>query len=195
MHLFNQALHQSSANFNIVGIDPGTDTVGFSLYSYSPVAHCVVRSAATTLRGSKMIKYDPYVDVHGERARRISAIRETLAQMFLMHSPIAVVCEHPFYNQAMPGAFEPLVEGVGAVRGALFDYDPTMRVIPVDPSSAKKAIGASGGAKKDAMQVALFSIANTIAFDPNVFGQHLFELDEHSVDALAIGKWFINKLW
>lgn len=195
MHPFNRSLKESSNCFNVIGVDPGTDSVGISIYTYSPEKHSVIRSTAITVFGSKMIRYDPFVNVHGERARRLNALRETLLSMFILHKPTVVVCEHPFYNSAMPGAFEPLVEGVGAVKAALFLYDPNMKVIPVDPPTAKKAIGASGAAKKDAMLAALLNIGPTIAFDPTVYGKQLFELDEHSVDALAIGKWYINQLW
>lgn len=195
MHPFERLMRESIPTINVVGIDPGTDKLGFSVYNYHLTERRIVSSAATTLVGSKMISCDPFIDVHGKRARRLNGLSAVLTQYFQIFNPVAVACEHPFYNMARPSAFEPLLESILAVRSALFEHDPQMQVIAVDPSSAKNAVGAKGGDKKDKMQLAVQALAPVISFNPLVFGMPLESLDEHSIDALAVGKWYVNQLY
>lgn len=191
---FQSILPLSIPNINIIGIDPGTDKLGFSCITYDLINKKISSTCATTIIASKCIRYDPHVDVHGERARRLSVIEQCLYNYYKIFNANFVVCEHPFYNNSRPSAFEPLVESIAAVRKSLFLYDPAMLVMAVDPPTAKKAIGAGGAAKKDDMQRALKNIEHSLAFNPLVFGVPFDLLDEHSVDSIAVAMSFVNKL-
>lgn len=51
----------------------------------------------------------------------------------------------------------------------------------IDPSSVKNAVGAKGNAKKEVMAEQLLTLENILLSD-----RPLRELDEHSVDAVAV---------
>lgn len=141
-----------------------------------------------------MIDSDSLVQVHGERIRRVFHISESLLRLLYTYNPSYTSVEMPFFNTMRPGAFQPLLEGVGAVTNALYSYDPSLRAMFVDPPTAKKAVGAAGNAKKDAMLEAVIKMTPMLAFDPFLSGCELHMLDEHSVDALAICMWGLRNV-
>lgn len=184
----------TEATIKVVGVDPGTNTVGFSVFEWSPVSRRIVKSMAFTMQGAKMIGDDAFIETHGERVRRVAIIRDNVYRLFHTFNPHYVAVEKPFFNAMRPGAFEPLLQSLAAVTDALWMYDPSMAIMPVDPPSAKKAVGAHGAAKKDDMLKAVTALSETLNFDTFLSARTLEQLDEHSIDALAIGYWGLRQV-
>ncbi|MNE02406.1 hypothetical protein D3C80_948800 [compost metagenome] len=92
-----------------------------------------------------------------------------------------VICESN-YKGRFADAYATLVECVAVIRNVLYRYDPTMPLLMVDPMSAKKAAGVVGKFK-DKMDVTRALKKRTDI----VWGVDIDTLDEHSVDAVAIG--------
>lgn len=170
----------------IVGIDPGSTTLGFSVLEYDACTLQIARSYAYTFNAGKMHLNDLDTLSHSERYARIYALMEALFQAFLDLKPTFIISESPFMAMKQPQAYGALVEVVFAIRSAVRMYDPAMRLDLIDPPSAKKAVGATGNAKKDQVMLAVKKILHQIVFDPVMSQSSFDELDEHSVDALAI---------
>lgn len=166
----------------IVGIDPGSETLGTGALRVNVVTLEIVESAAFTYVGSKLAKDTWLGDVHGARAGRISAHEDNLVDMFHYWQPNLVASESPFYSQFRPQAFGALTETVDAIRNALWRYDCWLSLFMIDPPTVKKAVGASSHAKKDEVKEALMALPDLNYNGPIPFAL----LDEHSVDALAV---------
>lgn len=167
---------------SILAIDPGTETLGIACIEFDCVSGEIHGSEAKTFKGSKMAKGSWVADVHGDRFSRINAHRQNLARILNAVQPAFIASESPFFSRAHPQAYGALTEIVYALQLTIFDYDPLLGVEFIDPPSVKNAVGAKGNADKDAVRAQVLDIqelryAGRIAID---------QLDEHSIDALAV---------
>lgn len=170
---------------NLIGIDPGTTKLGVGLIRVDFLTRQIVSSDAFTLRGDWLVHGDWIPNIHGERYARIRALTETLVEIFIRSSAWRISSEAPFFNPRRPAAFEALVEILSGIRQAVHEYDPWQKLYTVDPSSVKNAVGAKGGSDKDIIKQSVLRL-------PDLHYQGtkpLAELDEHSIDALAVAYW------
>lgn len=166
----------------IIGIDPGSRTLGVCLLYFDVVTMEIVNIVPTTYI-SDNLPTEPMLSIlHSDRVSRVKAHEDNLLQIFLDNNPIAISTEAPFYNPRRPGAYGVLVEVICAIRNAVIRFSDTMPLYQVDPSSVKKAIGAKGNADKDGVRDYINQI-------PEIIGKlsvPLDKLDEHSIDATAV---------
>jgi Holliday junction resolvasome RuvABC endonuclease subunit len=175
----------------IIGIDPGSTTLGFSVLEYDARTLKIIRTYALTFNAGKMKLSDLDIESHSERYARIYELMEALYDKFVELQPTFVICESPFMAMRRPQAYGALVEVVFAIRSALRKYDPTMSLDLIDPPSAKNAVGAAGNAKKEQVQAALMKLLPELHFDESLSEAPFAKLDEHSVDgtAIAYSRW------
>lgn len=166
----------------IVGIDPGSETLGVSVLFFDVVTLQITRIIPKTYTGSKL-PVDPMLAMlHNDRVSRIKAHEDNLYKIYSEHNPVAIVSEAPFYNPRRPNAYGVLVEVICAIRNSIIRYSDTMCFYQVDPASVKRAIGAKGNADKDVVKhhIGLIpEITSTLTVP-------LQMLDEHSIDATAV---------
>lgn len=184
--MFSDDIDVDQSICRIVGIDPGSTTLGFSVLEYDARTLRIIRTYAYTFNADKMKLSDLDALSHSERYARIYALMQALYEAFLELQPTFVISESPFMAMRRPQAYGALVEVVFAIRSALREYDPAMSLDLVDPPSAKNAVGASGNAKKEQVAHAIKKILHQICFDSSASNITFDELDEHSVDAIAI---------
>lgn len=166
----------------IVGIDPGSETLGVCVLYFNVITLAITRISPTTYTGSKL-PTDPMLSImHNDRVSRVKAHENNLLEIFNNNSPIAVSTESPFYNPRMPGAFGALVEVTCGIRNAVIRYSDVKPLYKVDPSSVKQAIGAKGNADKDGVRGYIGKIQEIV----NNLDRPLSALDEHSIDATAV---------
>ena len=170
----------------IVGIDPGSTTLGFSILEYDLHSFEIVRSYARTFNAGKMKLSELDIVNHSERYARIYELMDALYDAFVELQPNFVISESPFMAMRRPQAYGALVEVVFAIRSALRKYDPTMNLDLIDPPRAKNAVGAPGNAKKEQVHDSLKKLLSSLHFDESRSSKSFDELDEHSVDGLAI---------
>ena len=183
----------NSGTASIVGIDPGSEKLGVSVIGIDVETQKIAFVRASTYTGSKMFSpKDHFAIVQSDRQARITAHRENLYRLFLRERPIQICSESPFYNPRMPAAFGSLTEMIVAIRSAAQMYSKERPLYLIDPPSVKKAVGASGAADKDAVRKCVLALLKEcyIGITP------MEELDEHSIDAIAVGyaryKLFFN---
>ena len=181
------------APYNIVSIDPGSNFLGIAVTTLDPVTNTILNITAFTIVVEYLIHTDYTRSIENIRPSKMSKIRHEMLKILDYYNPKVVVCESPFFNRLRPGAFAPLVETLYVLQSAVLEYDSTVPFMPVEPSVIKKAIGAGHICGKDEVKTVIgrnLEIQNALT-TPYV------TLDEHSIDAVAIGytylKWIIRK--
>lgn len=169
--------------YRVTGIDPGTDTLGVSVLDVDLTSGQVsVLDARTFVAKRCLANYRDLANVHGERMARLAAHEDNLVGYFKTWHPHSIISESPYMGK-FPQAFAALTECMTAIRRAVWRYDQDLSLLEVDPPTAKKAVGAPGrGGDKDAVKKALLQL--TTLCNPN--GVPLPQLDEHSIDAIAV---------
>jgi Holliday junction resolvasome RuvABC endonuclease subunit len=170
--------------FNICSIDPGTMSLGFGVITVGVGALDIRSSTAKTYKADKMIPKEAWVsETFGERFARLAALEEALLIDFCLYQPLMIVAESPFFNPGRPMAYGALIETLAVIRSAVRRYDVWRQLYLVDPPSVKNAVGARGDGSKDAVKKRILAMTELNYCGPTP----LNELDEHSIDALAVG--------
>ena len=173
----------SSPLVNIVGLDPGSNAFGIAVLTIDINTMKIVSSIAWTIFGERLSGKNNWIEeIHSGRINRILAIEENLLQVFNYYNPFLISSEAPFINNAFPQAGIALTEVLFCIRQAVMRYDQWKRLDLIPPSNVKNAVGASGGGDKNKVRdkVIVMSELNFIGNTP------IEELDEHSIDALAV---------
>lgn len=175
----------------IIGIDPGSETLGVCELRFRPQDLSITTIQAFTYHASKLHSNSQYHDTHGDRLSRIYSLYHALLHLFHTAQPICIACESPFINVRRPQAYGALVEVVsGAIHRAVSEYSTHHPLYMVDPPSVKRAVGAKGNADKLEVQYAMSQIPEiTIPLQ-----RGLASLDEHSVDACAVAYHQLQQL-
>lgn len=172
---------------SIVGIDPGSDTLGVGILYVDLRTWQIVSSEAFTLNGTRNGRGSFVTEVHGDRHGRIDSHREELTRVFRLVNPFSLACEAPFISRRRPQAFGALTEVVCAVRAAAMAYDAWRPLEMIDPPTVKRAVGVSGKTGgpegKKLMLQAVLAMQQVFCYNGPVEMQ---KLDEHSIDALAV---------
>ena len=166
--------------YRIVGIDPGTITLGVALLGFDLQSEKLHLIEATTYSSEEMIhRYPNLRDTHGDRFAKIYAHRMNLLNYFRYKQPHAISSEAPFFGR-LPQPYAALTECVYSIRLATLDYDICCPLHVYDPATVKKNVGVSGkSGDKTAMRNAVKKLA--VAED-----EVIDTLDEHAVDAIAV---------
>lgn len=175
----------------ICAYDPGTNTLGCAVLKLIPTG-LLVEHAHTLQIGKLFNNYPLIIERHGERVAKLHATTDAVLKFLSAWNPTFTASEGP-YMGSFPTAFAALVESVDAIRRALILYDPFMSLSVSDPTTVKKTIGITGRINGDKEKVRKALSEQTIlTFAPGVV---LADLDEHSVDAIAVGvAFYLNEL-
>ena len=176
----------------LIGIDPGTDTLGVAALEVDLVhLQATVVDAQTFVAKYAMkygVHYQSIGDKLGARYGRLRSHADAIMAYFCDFRPHDVACESPFMGRHAE-AFQALTECLDMLRWSAYRYDPSVGFTLVTPPQAKKAVGVSHqGTTKDDIKVAIAGMLQ----QPAQYGLHyrancpLEHLDEHSVDALAV---------
>jgi len=180
-------LPNDTTPYRIVGIDPGTDTLGIAVVDVDLATHVVSVIDARTLSGSTLIRGNRRVaELYGARFTRLQALEEALGYFLHDFQPHAIISESPYFNSRQPSAYGALVEAMSMLKRVVYMYCSSIRLETVDPASNKANLKVSGkSGDKDLMKRAvlgLVALSNPHAID-------LAQLDEHSIDALTVA-WY-----
>lgn len=172
--------------FKIIGIDPGSDTLGLSVLEVDIVTLNLISIQAQTIVGRRMFDDKGWsAQLHGDRITRIKAHQENLTVLFRQIDPLCICAESPFINIRRPSAYGALVEVITMIRNAVMDYDPWKHLYLTDPPTVKKAVGAPGNADKTVVKAHVIKLLGSY-YTP-IDGVTIDQLDEHSIDAIAVG--------
>lgn len=174
---------RSGTTSTIIGIDPGSETLGVAVITFDIDSMKIVNTQAKTFIGSRIVDIDNWQgEIHGDRLGRIQAHKRNLLSIFINAVPISIACESPFYSQRRPSAFGVLMEVLTAIREAVLEYDSWKSLFIIDPPTVKKAVGAAGNGDKHKVREKVISLKELCYLGET----SIEELDEHSIDAIAV---------
>lgn len=174
--------------FRIVGIDPGTDTLGVSVLDVHLHDNTIELASSQTFKGSVMARgeYRHIDEYHGNKTARLKAHEDNLYRFFCQWRPHDITSESPYMSARRPSAYGALVECIGTIRSAMIRYDWMLRLHLIDPPSVKNAVGVGGkSGDKDQMYTAVNRLVNEGRIQ-NPHGVPVTSLDEHSIDSIAV---------
>jgi Holliday junction resolvasome RuvABC endonuclease subunit len=175
-------LPESNEPLRVLSIDPGSYNTGIAHWHWDIGTTSFHMVDSYTLKFPDSDKrYCKIREMGTDRIARLYHLDDSLGDILEEFRPHMVICESN-YKGRFADAYATLVECVAVIRNVLYRYDPTMPLLMVDPMSAKKAAGVVGKFK-DKMDVTRALKKRTDI----VWGVDIDSLDEHSVDAVAIG--------
>ena len=140
-----------------MGIDPGTENLGFSVLDLDLRTGDVTVTHSETIVSQRLLSaYRNEERIQGSRTARLMALEDRLFIILEQYQPNAICTESPFMSR-FPQAFAALTECVSYVRRAVYRFDPFLAMGQVDPPTAKMAVGAKikRGMTKDDVLVAV----------------------------------------
>ena len=174
--------------YSWISIDPGLSTCGFAIFTANE--HGIESIEPFTITNSRIGFSSDYPEEHHlGRSIRIHLLCLVLLRVLQRINPIAIVSESPFYNPRMPGAFGSLTELVAALRLTVASYNVYIPFIAYAPQEVKQSFKRSGQIGKVVMKEAL----EQNDFLCSKLTAPLETLDEHSIDAIAVGyTWWLR---
>ncbi len=176
---------------NIIGIDPGTTFLGVAILTISIYNLEITSSEAFTLDANSLHCNTWLNEIHGDRFSRINSLEKELDKVFDYYKPLVICSESPFFGMRHPGAFQALIEIICSIRNSVYNYDKWKQLELVPPSNVKQSVGAKGNSTKDEMKSKVYELINVLKYDEHKFK----DLDEHSIDALAVGYYSYLQLF
>lgn len=190
------SLPQGPPIYRILSIDPGSDTLGVAMLDVDLVNWTTTVVYANTFNAQLAIRPHEFtVETFGSRQARLLTHAQGLEGLLHSAYPHCVISESPFLGR-FPQAFESLVECLYMIRSTVASYDPSMCLETIDPGNAKRTVGAptkrpKGMSKDDFKETVRIGIQKLprLQIAPNV---HLNFLDEHAIDAIAVGCYKVH---
>lgn len=180
---------KSYDSFNIIGIDPSVNNFGISIYSIDYLSRKINSIEAFTLKNQRL--YDNSTldeDLYSDRNIKIYKLKNHFINILANINPSLVICESPFYNPSMPNAYASLVQIIQTIQFACLEYNNNIYFSTIEPLLVKKTIGA--GMTTGKIDVKDSVLRNELIMSKII--NNVIELDEHSIDAIAIAYSFLK---
>lgn len=181
---------KSNEPFRIAGFDPGANLGLTYLENRLDGSNPIVRRVETEKLNPAEFGYKEIAEIHGARVVRLMIMYDRVTQFLRTVKPHAVIVEGNYLGR-FANAFGSLVECVAVIRSACYAYDPFMQLHIVDPTTVKTGIGMVKirGTDKEDVRKALKAL-KTLDWD----GVSIDDLDEHSIDSVAIAYYYSSVL-
>lgn len=170
--------------YKILAIDPGTHSTGLAIFDMDCSTGSILSIEALTLY-SNHLPNNTGLDPELVPERIINHYKLKFAVMYYLNliKPVAVAYETPFYNRFRPTAYGPLMELMATIRSGIFDYNPNLPFVTVEPLLVKKAVGTRSQKGKLSVKQAVLLVEDIMS----VLKNNIDTLDEHAIDAIAVG--------
>jgi Holliday junction resolvasome RuvABC endonuclease subunit len=91
---------------SVVGIDPGSTTLGTAVLWIDLSTLKVISSSAMTFHGDRLQSGESWLGgLHGDRFARIAALEQALLRLFTHVKPYMIASESPFMSMRRPQAY------------------------------------------------------------------------------------------
>lgn len=169
----------------IMGIDPGTHTMGMALLRTDSQLR-LTRIQAHTLTPWIAANHNPFITTQQgvDRIGRCTYLAEIIVGWCRLE-PIGVIAiEEPFFNAMAPRAYSALYMNVRMIEDIIHSYIPSMVIIPIAPTQAKAAVQVSGTTKFKGKDLVKQALSCHPEIGPLLGNIELYS--EHALDAVAI---------
>lgn len=172
---------------SILSIDPGTTNLGYAIIKINITTTEIIEAFAWTVDATRLVFYrEDIIPTHSEKFARIISHKQNLKNVLDFYKPLIVVSETPFFNMKRASAAGPLYELLTTVEQTIYEWDKYKPLYKIDPKTVKKTVGASHNAKKPEMRECVSKVKELSCACLDL-------LDEHSIDALAVGYAYVIK--
>jgi len=176
--------------YRLIGIDPGINNTGISVFNIDYMTNKILNIEAFTIVNDKLFdKTGLDSEYYTERTIKLYKLKAAIQHILMIFNPAIVACESPFYNRFRPTAFSSLLEVLNMIHSSIIEYNVNIPFHTVEPLYVKKIVGAGMMKGKADVKLAIKNINEILLATVN----NIDELDEHSVDAIAVGYAFLNK--
>jgi Holliday junction resolvasome RuvABC endonuclease subunit len=169
--------------YRIIGIDPGTDTLGMSCLDLDLLTgQLSIVDSHTVPVGRLVQRYRHLEEVYGSRFARLHGLELVLGEYFTRMQPHSIISESPYLGR-FAATYAALTECMTAIKRSVWRYSNRLPLLTIDPASAKANLGVNGkSSDKELMRQAVLKLVDIQ--NPNNLA--LEQLDEHSIDSIAI---------
>lgn len=173
-----------SVELRILSIDPGTQKLGtsFSIANFYNKRFTVLQAETIDVDRLVNVVNSEMVEDYSKYLTMVDNVYKLTKKLVEQYQPDWVICESPYMNSRFPLPYALLTLCTQAINKAVKDCSLSIGFSLIDPASVKKEIGAKGNSgDKLAVKTAVINhplIHSTV---------NLYNLDEHSSDAIAIG--------
>lgn len=168
----------------MVCFDPGLNTTGVSVFDVDNRTKEVLSVFAYTIyTGQSRDATGLDTEILSERTHKLYKLCDAVQHTLGYYGPAIVGCEAPFYNRMMPMAFVSLSEVVNMIRHTTLQYNYNIPFYLVEPQLVKKGVGVAGKKGKQVVMDAICDIPEIM----RVLSVPIETLDEHAIDAIAVG--------
>lgn len=188
-----QYVRKPDVNPRVLGIDPGSTSIGFVVTDYDVASgkRIVVYQHTYDLKDMNLKQGDLGNFIHGKDLRifHICNFFESLIE----HLNPDIIVSEDGHLRSMPMAqsFRVLCEVIMALKQTTYRIAPHTEFITVSASKVKTAVNVDGRSdKKDDMLAALRTQKDLLYVD----GISIDQFTEHTVDATCVTLWYINIL-
>lgn len=177
-------------NCYLLGIDPGSSTLGVAILEINSITFSIVATTAYTIEATKLELFNTLDLRLPERERRLRAISKAISLCLEDYKPLTLAIESPFFNSRKPSAYDVLIETIYVLKQTARAYDLNLPIIEVDPPTAKKAIGVRRLKAKERRRLKLTTKdlvrEALLPLTALKLTSDIDSLDEHSLDAIAV---------
>lgn len=189
-----QLAQEGPDHFFIVGIDPGSTTMGVAALAVRISDLELLRIDSFTIDANKPCGGKSYPssleETYPARSVRMLEISRRLANAFDYYTPLQIACETPFYNPRNPNAYGVLVEVVKTVEIAVRDWNPWRPLYRIESTAAKKSVSPTDEDERKRLRLIKDSkerIKETVRIFPPLQFLDLSKMSEHEIDAVVVG--------
>lgn len=175
--------------FRLMAVDPGLNNIGTAIFDIDlepkPKITRIVAETLKSDRVSRVCDYDSDL-VDDAFIRKQNMISATLL-LCRQYRPDIFVIESPFFDRNRPSSFAILSEIMFGLFSGVLEIDPNTVLQKYAPQYIKAVLGVAGIKGKEVVKEALSGVeVVTSVLTPDVS-----VLDEHSIDAAAIGYTYL----
>ena len=169
-------------SIRILSIDPGTYHTGIAIMDLDYLGKINIRFVETIDSEHLSLTMGDVIHIHGDRFARILAITRQITHLMELYKPNVIVSESPYMGR-FPTAYGALMEVLAMIRLTIYQCNPSMEFLTIEPSVVKQAFNVKGtSGNKQLMYEGLLKL--NLDFDTYLHWQNF---DEHSIDAIAVG--------
>ena len=179
----------------LLGIDPGTTTVGFCAMQVDPLTLERLSFDAFTIHAERpcggRFTNEELLDTHSALFVRLQEIRLRFTNILEHYRPVQVATELPFFNSLHPTAFAPLIQVLATLEDALYHWNPNHCLYRIENTTAKALIYPSSKEERKkihAIKGSKYRILACLEQHPDFQWIDRERYDEHSIDAILIAE-------
>lgn len=182
--MLNKIASVNDLKVRVLGIDPGTQRLGYSLgvIDFNTKTYTVLHANTINVVDLIYKSYDEMVETHSKNIAMYQSIYNLTSNLVSNLQPDWVICESPYMNSKFPLPYALLTLCTQAVQTAVGNYSSFIQFDYIDPARAKNAVGVKGNTGDKSL------MSNAVLSHPDI--KYLInknDIDEHAIDSIAIG--------